>query len=134
MSGGVLVFVLFGVIGFSVADRIVFLPVAFLAGVVNGLLSSSHKQTGNNGIVVTLVGFLLITSFSTSQYVSSLADSRRLVLGDQLFFGVTLFLAEGALIMGIILPIGYMGALVTGVIRKRRQPATAPRDLRNLGP
>lgn len=54
---GICVFGVLGILGFFFFnDRIVFLPVAFIAGVVTGLLSSSHTQTGNNGIVVTLVG------------------------------------------------------------------------------
>lgn len=129
---GLSVFVSLGVF-FGVDDRLVFLPVAFLGGIVTGLLSSSHKHTGNNGFVVTVVGFVLITVFSTSQHVASLTESRGLGLGDQLFFGVALFLVEALLIVVIILPIGYMGALLTGAIRKRRQPGTEHRDLRNLG-
>lgn len=131
---GSCVFGVLGILGYLYAtDRIVFLPVAFVAGVVTGLLSSSHTHTGNNGIVVTVVGFLLVMIFSTSRYVSSLAATNDLTLGDQLFFGIALFLAEGALVAAVLLPLGYGGALLVGIIRKRRRPGTEPRDLRNLG-
>lgn len=131
---GICVFGLLGIVGFLlVDDRIVFLPVAFLAGVVTGLLSSSHEQTTNNGIVVSVVGSVLIMIFSASQYVSSLTEANDVALGDQVFLGVILFLAEGTLVFAVILPLGYVGALVVGIVRKRRHPGTEPRDLRNLG-
>lgn len=131
---GICVFGSLGILGFFVVDdRIVFLPVAFLAGVVTGLLSSSHEQTANNGIVVSVVGSVLIMIFSASQYVSSLTEASDVALGDQVFLGVVLFLAEGILVFAVILPLGYVGALSIEILRKRRQPGTEPRDLRDLG-
>jgi hypothetical protein len=126
---GIFAFAMFGIIGFYVVnDRIVFLPAAFLAGVITGLLSSSHTISTNNGIVTTIVGFFLIIVFSTAQYVSSLAPSSELSSADQLFFGIIFFLAEGMLVFFIVLPVGYGGALVIGKIRKKRHSGPEPRD------
>lgn len=131
---GIGVFTILGMAGFFILEtRMVFLPVAFLAGVVAGLLSSSHSQTGNNGIVVSLVGFFLIMAFSAAQHVSGIAESRNLSLGDQLFLTFTVILAEAFLAFVTILPLGYIGAMLVGIIRKKWQPAKGPRDFRNLG-
>lgn len=131
---GILVYVIFGIVGFFfIDDRIVFLPVAFFAGVVAGLLSNSHQQTGNNGIVVTLVGSFLVMVYSAALHVSSQPDSNDMAIGDQLFYGLVFFLAEGVLVIAILLPLGYIGAIAIGGIRKRRQPETEPRELPDSG-
>lgn len=131
---GVGFFVALGVAGFvGMESRMVFFPAAFLAGVITGLLSRTHAMTGNNSIVVTVVGFALIMAFSASQNVSSMTGFRDMGIGDQLFLGAAFFLAEATFVFALILPLGYGGALLIGVIRKRREPGTEPRNIRNLG-
>ena len=130
---GISVYGVSGIVGFFLfGTRVVFLPVAFFAGMVAGILSSSHAHTGNNGIIVSIAGFLLIMLFSASQHVSSLTDSNDLILGDQLFFALAIFLAEAFLSFVTVLPLGYFGAQLIGIIRKKRQPYTEPRNLGNL--
>lgn len=130
---GISVFAGLAIAGFFILEtRMVFFPAAFFAGIVAGILSSSHSQTGNNGIVVSAIGFFLIMVFSATQHVSSIADSRNLSFGDELFLIFGVFLAEAFLFFVTLLPLGYTGAALIGIIRKRRQPADSTRTSRNL--
>lgn len=130
---GICVYVGLAVLGFvSLETRMVLFPVAFLAGAVAGLLTSSPTLIGNNGIVVAVVGYLCAMLLSAAQRVSAVTYAREVTSGDAVFLGIVFFVAEATFVGAILFVVGYAGALVVEKLRSRFGPGGSPRDLTRL--
>lgn len=130
---GIGFFVGVGVLGFVLLEtRMVLLPIAFLAGVIAGLFTTSRDLIGNNGIVVAVVGYVCVMVLSAAQRVLALAYTMDVTPGDAMFFGIAFFVAEAISVGAILFIFGYAGALTVEKLRTRFEPRESPRDLSRL--
>lgn len=115
--GAVVVVVLGLLVNFVLARPGWLVPSAFVGGVVAAARSSFYDPSANNGALAATVGTLTllpVLAVTRAQFVFGIET-----VGDTLFYGVTLTMAWVTVVLIVLAPIGYVGAWLTDVVRRR---------------
>lgn len=90
---------------------------AVLAGLISSFGSGYYQNSGNSAMVGTLLGTILISpllAYSRTTFVYNIQGT-----GDTLFISAIITLAWLIIVVMILLPLAYIGALIGDVVRKR---------------
>jgi hypothetical protein len=91
-------------------------PGAAVAGGVAAARSGYYQPSGNNGAIGVVIGMLLISPVLAAPRVGLFADTGS---GDVAFLTIALTLGWVAGIAIVVIPVGYLGALVVDYTRKK---------------